>query len=224
MSRAEIRNFSPPVRFNPVERLERASGLIEGSEAKDLRQEAIMRYMKYIAVLAVILAMPLAYSQAQVRVGVGVGPVGVGVGVGPGYVGAAPVCSYGYYGYYPYACAPYGFYGPDWFAGGVFIGAGPWFHGPAWLGHWGTAYGWRGVPGFGYGRGFYGHYYGRGPVFAGHGYVGRGYVGHGFAGHGPVARGPVGHGPVAHGGGFHGAPASHGGGFHGGSGFHGGRR
>ena len=26
-------------------------------------------------------------------------------------------------------CAPYGYYGPDWFAGGVFLGAGPWFHG-----------------------------------------------------------------------------------------------
>ncbi|MGB8113291.1 MAG: hypothetical protein WCF22_05940, partial [Candidatus Sulfotelmatobacter sp.] len=26
--------------------------------------------------------------------------------------------------------APYGYYGPDWFVGGVFIGAGPWFHGP----------------------------------------------------------------------------------------------
>jgi hypothetical protein len=26
-------------------------------------------------------------------------------------------------------CAPYGYYGPEWFTGGVFIGAGPWFHG-----------------------------------------------------------------------------------------------
>ena len=32
-------------------------------------------------------------------------------------IGVAPVC-------------PYGYYGPDWFTGGVFIGAGPWFHGP----------------------------------------------------------------------------------------------
>ncbi len=45
-------------------------------------------------------------------------------------VGAAPVCPYGYYDYAPYKCAPYGFYGPEWFSGGVFIGAGPWFHGP----------------------------------------------------------------------------------------------
>lgn len=46
-------------------------------------------------------------------------------------IGPAPVCPYGYYDYAPYACAPYGYYGPEWFVGGVFIGAGPWFHGPA---------------------------------------------------------------------------------------------
>jgi hypothetical protein len=45
-------------------------------------------------------------------------------------IGEAPVCPYGYYSYAPYNCAPYGYYGPDWFVGGVFIGAGPWFHGP----------------------------------------------------------------------------------------------
>jgi len=44
-------------------------------------------------------------------------------------IGAEPVCPYGYYDYAPYACAPYGYYGPEWFTGGVFIGAGPWFHG-----------------------------------------------------------------------------------------------
>lgn len=46
-------------------------------------------------------------------------------------IGPAPVCPYGYYDYAPYDCAPYGYYGPEWFSGGVFIGAGPWFHGPA---------------------------------------------------------------------------------------------
>jgi hypothetical protein len=51
-------------------------------------------------------------------------------------IGVAPVCPYGYFDYAPYDCAPYGYYGPDWFSGGLFIGAGPWFHGP---------------------RGFYGH-------------------------------------------------------------------
>ena len=44
-------------------------------------------------------------------------------------IGPAPYCPYGYFDYAPYDCAPYGYYGPDWFDGGVFIGAGPWFHG-----------------------------------------------------------------------------------------------
>lgn len=46
-------------------------------------------------------------------------------------IGVAPDCPYGYYDVPPYDCAPYGYYGPEWFVGGVFIGAGPWFHGPA---------------------------------------------------------------------------------------------
>jgi len=51
-------------------------------------------------------------------------------------IGVAPVCPYGYFDYPPYDCAPYGYYGPDWFIGGVFIGAGPWFHGhPGFYGH-----------------------------------------------------------------------------------------
>src|SRR5579863_4349912 len=120
-----------------------------------------MRYLKYAALLAVLM-VPLAYSQAQVA---------VGVDVGPGYIGAAPVCDYGYYSYYPYACAPYGYYGPDWFAGGVFIGAGPWYGG------WGRGgYGW-GRGGYGWGRGGYG--WGRGGYGrAGYGY-GRGGYGRG---------------------------------------------
>ena len=44
-------------------------------------------------------------------------------------VGVAPDCPYGYYDVAPYNCAPYGYYGPEWFDGGVFIGVGPWFHG-----------------------------------------------------------------------------------------------
>ncbi len=60
-------------------------------------------------------------AEAQVSVNIGVAaPIGV-----------APVCPYGYYDFAPYSCAPAGYYGPEWFAGGVFIGAGPWFHGPA---------------------------------------------------------------------------------------------
>ncbi|WP_263350665.1 hypothetical protein [Acidicapsa acidisoli] len=44
-------------------------------------------------------------------------------------IGVAPACPYGYYDYDPYGCAPYGYYGPEWFHGGAFIGAGPWYHG-----------------------------------------------------------------------------------------------
>ncbi len=46
-------------------------------------------------------------------------------------IGVAPDCPYGYYDVAPYSCAPYGYYGPEWFTGGVFIGAGQWFHGSA---------------------------------------------------------------------------------------------
>jgi hypothetical protein len=51
---------------------------------------------------------------------------GVDIAIGP-----EPVCPYGYYDQPPYACAPYGYYGPEWFVGGAFIGAGRWFHGRA---------------------------------------------------------------------------------------------
>jgi len=44
-------------------------------------------------------------------------------------IGIAPQCPYGYYDAAPYSCAPSGYYGPEWFTGDVFIGAGPWFHG-----------------------------------------------------------------------------------------------
>jgi hypothetical protein len=44
-------------------------------------------------------------------------------------VGEPPICPYGYYEVAPYNCAPDGYYGPEWYSGGVFIGAGPWFHG-----------------------------------------------------------------------------------------------
>jgi hypothetical protein len=44
-------------------------------------------------------------------------------------IGVAPDCPYGYYDAAPYSCAPTGYYGPEWFSGDAFIGAGPWFHG-----------------------------------------------------------------------------------------------
>jgi hypothetical protein len=44
-------------------------------------------------------------------------------------IGVAPDCPYGYYDYAPYNCAPDGYFGPEWFNAGAFIGTGPWFHG-----------------------------------------------------------------------------------------------
>jgi hypothetical protein len=68
-----------------------------------------------VAVIGFIATAPKA--EAQVSVGVQIGP--------------EPVCPYGFYDFAPYNCAPYGYYGPEWFTGGVFIGTGPWFHGSA---------------------------------------------------------------------------------------------
>lgn len=149
-----------------------------------------MRYVRFAALLGIGLFCA-SFASAQ--------RVVVGVGVGPAYVGPPPVCAYGYYDYYPYACAPYGYYGPQWFVNGAFIGVGPWYH---WY--------WR-HPGF-YGRGFYGRgYYGRG--FYGRSFVGRGWDHDGFGGRGFAHEG------FEHRGEFRGG--SHGG-FHGGGEFHGG--
>jgi hypothetical protein len=143
-----------------------------------------MKYLRYVALLA-LLALPLAYSQAEVRVGIGFG----------GYVAGPPVCTYGYYADYPYACAPYGYYGPTWFANGIFIGAGPWYQ------SFGHPYYGRSVD-----RGFYGH------GFNGRGSYGRGFDGRGSDRNGPaVRRGFEGRGSGA---GFRGG--SHGGGSQGG--------
>jgi hypothetical protein len=75
-----------------------------------------MRGLKYLA-LAVMagVAFTIATPKTQAQVDVTIG---------------SPDCPYGFYDYAPYNCAPYGYYGPEWFNGGVFIGAGKWFHGP----------------------------------------------------------------------------------------------
>jgi len=52
-------------------------------------------------------------------------------------IGVQPVCSYGYYGYAPYACAPMGYYGSGYFYNGIFLGMGPWAG-------WGYGHGWGG--------------------------------------------------------------------------------
>src|SRR6202041_2400052 len=76
-----------------------------------------MRNFKLFALTAVVglcLLASTSKTNAQVSVEVGV----------------APECPYGYYDYAPYSCVPDGYYGPEWFTGSVFVGAGPWFHGP----------------------------------------------------------------------------------------------
>src|SRR5215475_7961584 len=76
-----------------------------------------MSILKHAGILAVAAGLFLASghrAEAQISVGIGV----------------APECPYGYYEVPPYNCAPDGYYGPEWFSSGVFIGAGPWFHGP----------------------------------------------------------------------------------------------
>ena len=74
-----------------------------------------MRFSLFSAAVlaAAFLLAPTNRVQAQVTV----------------QIGPPPVCPYGYFDYPPYACAPYGYYGPQWFVNGLFIGAGPWFHG-----------------------------------------------------------------------------------------------
>jgi hypothetical protein len=76
-----------------------------------------MRILKGLALFALASATLSGFSGAPAQVSVN--------------IGVAPVCPYGYFDYAPYNCAPYGFYGPDWFVGGIFIGAGPWYHGHA---------------------------------------------------------------------------------------------
>jgi hypothetical protein len=92
-----------------------------------------LKFFVVAALAAISLSASAAKPPAQVAVDVGV----------------APDCPYGYYDYAPYACAPYGYYGPEWFTGGVFIGVGPWFHGPANFhghvdNHFDVAHGYRG--------------------------------------------------------------------------------
>jgi len=69
------------------------------------------------ALLAGLAVAPAARAQVMVSIGV------------------PPVCAYGYYDYAPYACSPYGFYGPGYFYNGIFLGMGPWAG-------WGYGHGW----------------------------------------------------------------------------------
>jgi hypothetical protein len=83
-----------------------------------MRKQTFHLLIAAIAVIGFAALAPMAQAQVGVEVGV------------------APDCPYGYYDVAPYACAPAGYYGPEWFDGGIFIGVGPWFHGsPEFRGH-----------------------------------------------------------------------------------------
>jgi hypothetical protein len=88
-------------------------------------------------------------------------------------IGIQPVCSYGYYDYSPYACAPMGFYGTGYFYNGIFLGMGPWAG-------WGYGHGWgehRFVSDGG------GRYHGGGGAAAGRAYASGHTEGGGASGH-----------------------------------------
>ena len=84
-----------------------------------------MRGLKTLFASAALLAGMALTPAAQAQIVVGIG------------VGIQPVCQYGYYDYAPYACSPYGFYGPGYFYNGIFLGMGPWAG-------WGYGHGWGG--------------------------------------------------------------------------------
>jgi hypothetical protein len=83
--------------------------------AKEGRSMKRFTYQILAAVAGLCFLAATPKTQAQVSFGV--------------QIGSEPACPYGYYDYTPYRCAPYGYYGPEWFSNGVFIGAGPWYHG-----------------------------------------------------------------------------------------------
>ena len=97
------------------------SGNANRLEISAIGVEVIVRYLKYLALLGVFVALAAATSPAQVS-------IGVHIGRDYGYYHVPPACPYGYYPDYPFGCAPYGYWGPQWFVNGVFIGAGPWYH------------------------------------------------------------------------------------------------
>src|SRR5665213_1259900 len=75
-----------------------------------------MKTLKYVVLTIIAAGFFVANPQcANAQIGISIGD--------------APVCPYGYYEVPPYNCAPDGYYGPEWFSDGLFIGAGPWYRG-----------------------------------------------------------------------------------------------
>jgi hypothetical protein len=157
-----------------------------------------------VAMMSLLLAGTTALLVPLVLVPAANAQISVGIGVNP------PVCSYGYYEYSPYGCAPMGFYGPGYFYNGVFLGVGPWAH-------WGYGHGWGEHRFSGGGGGRYvrgGRYNGARGNRGGRAYAAN--RGHGSA-PSRASRNSGAHPAAAHNGAAHGAPhaaAPHGGGEH----------
>ena len=90
-----------------------AFGILRAFIRNEDKQMRSWKFLAFFTLSIVLLSIPGSVS-AQVAI----------------QIGPEPLCPYGYYDFAPYHCAPYGYYGPEWFSGGVFLGAGPWFHGP----------------------------------------------------------------------------------------------
>lgn len=151
-----------------------------------------MSYWKVLAISALGVGLLGGVSAAPAQISIGIG-------------GPAPVCPYGYYDYAPYDCAPFGYYGQDWFNGGLFIGAGPWFHGPrGFYGHVDNRYdprhGYNG-PRPGRGEEPFNHFHGN-EAHDAQGHIGN--AGHSAAGEHGMGGYRGGGGGGAHGGGGHG--------------------
>ena len=165
-----------------------------GSVCKVVRGSSLSAATTFLFVSLAFVSTAQAQVSAQVNIGV-----------------IQPSCSYGYYDYAPYGCAPMGFYGPGYFYNGIFLGVGPWSN-------WGYGHGWgeHRFSGGGGGR-YVAHGNVRGRAYAGNRSRGPVVQGHSNAVHGNTVRGeshagPA-HGNVSHGAANHGAgshPAEHG--------------
>jgi hypothetical protein len=95
-----------------IPRNQRTADTLKGAQMRGLKT-----LVSTAALLAGLALAPIANAQISINIGV------------------QPVCSYGYYGYAPYSCAPMGYYGSGYFYNGIFLGMGPWAG-------WGYGHGW----------------------------------------------------------------------------------
>jgi hypothetical protein len=143
------RGKSPILKVHLSNRSGSSKGIQQMWQVKGVLHKFAIRSMLLAgatALLATVALVPAANAQ-------------ISISINP------PVCSYGYYDYSPYGCAPSGYYGPGYFYNGIFLGVGPWAS-------WGYGHGWgeHRFGGAGGGRyvaghrdeGFHGENHGRG--------------------------------------------------------------